>query len=173
MPTSPSAISALATRRRHLLLTAEDESTVSRFATMIVQTDPRIGIISEEVPFLANLSALENIVLGCMYHKALSLQSCLEGVRDVVNALGLSENLDLRPQLLSRPMLLKMHLVRCIANDASVVFLPRISRPDCDILHRAVDSLDRDVFLWVACLSNDQDVYTSLEYPIIDLNSLQ
>ena len=140
---------------------------------MITQSRTNIGIVSDDFPFLANLSALENIVLGCMYHKAMSLQSCLETIQDLIAVLGLNDALDQRPQLLSRPMLMKMHLLRCMANESTFIFLPRPSRADCDILHRAAESLDRDVFLWVGCLSNDQDVYTSLEYPIIDLNSPQ
>ena len=173
MSTPPVFISTLTAQRRHLLLVSQDEPTISRLTAMVVHSGLHIGVISEEFPFLANLSALENIVLGCMYHKAMSLQACLEDIQALVDALGLNEGLDQRPQLLSRPMLLKMYLLRCIANDSTFIFLPMISRSDCDILHRAADSLDRDVFLWVTCLSNDQDVYTSLEYPIFDLNSLQ
>lgn len=171
MSTPPAFISALTAKRRHLLLVAKNESAIARLTAMITQSNFNIGIISDDLPFLANLSALENIVLGCMYHKAMSLQSCREAIQDHIDVLGLNDALDLRPQLLSRPMLMKIHLLRCMANDSAFVILPRPSRSDCDILHRAAEILDRDVFLWVACLSNDQDAYTSLEYPIIDLNS--
>lgn len=171
MSTFPVSIAALAAQRRHLLLVSEKESTISRLTDMVVRSDLHIGVISDDFPFLTNLSALENIVLGCMYHKAMSLQSCREKIQGLVDALGLNESLDQRAQFMSRPMLLKMLLLRCMALESTFVFLPMISRSDCDILHRAVEILDRDVFLWVACLSNDQDVYTSLEFPIIDLNS--
>ncbi len=171
MPTFPVSISTLTAQRRHLLLVSEDESTISRFRAMVVQSDFHIGVISDDFPFLTNISALENIVLGCMYHKAMSLQSCRKNIQGLVDALGLNENLDQQAQFMSRPMLLKMHLLRCMAMESTFIFLPMISRSDCDILHRAAETLDRDVFLWATCLSNDQDVYTSLEFPIIDLNS--
>jgi ABC-type lipoprotein export system ATPase subunit len=173
MSTPPGLLSILTAQRRHLLLVSENESTISQLTAMVVQSDSPIGVISDDFPFLANLSVLENIVLGCMYHKAMSLLSCRETIQDFVDALGLNESLDQRSQLLSRPKLLKMHLLRCMANGSTFVFLPMPSRLDCDILHRAAESLDRDVFLWIGCLSNDQDVYTSLEYPVIDLNSPQ
>lgn len=171
MSTPPGFISTLTAKRRHLLLVSENESTISRLTAMVVQSDFHVGVISDDFPFLTNLSALENIVLGCMYHKAMSLQSCREKIQDLVDALGLNESLDQRAQFQSRPMLLKMHLLRCMANESIFVLLPMIARSDCDILHRAAEILDRDVFFWVACLSNDQDVYTSLEYSVIDLDS--
>ena len=173
MSPSPVFISSLTAQRRHLLLVSEDEATISRLSDMIVQSGFHIGIISDDLPFLANLSALENIVLGCMYHKALSLQSCRDRLQDVVTALGVDANLGQRPQFLSRPQLLKMHLLRCIADESAFILMPLPSRSDCDILHRSVETAGLDVFLWVACLSNEQDLYTSLEYPVIDLNTLQ
>ena len=173
MPLSPVFISSLTAQRGHLLLVSEHESTISRLRDMIVQSSFHLGVISNDLPFLANLSALENIVLGCMYHKALSLQSCRERIQDAARALGVEANLDQRPQFLSRPLLLKMHLLRCMANDSAFILLPMPPRSDCDILHRAVETAGLDVFLWIACLSNEQDVYTSLEFPIIDLKTLQ
>ncbi|SMP68393.1 hypothetical protein [Desulfonatronum lacustre] len=171
MSTLPISISTLTAQRRHLLLVSEDESTISRLTAMVLQSDFHIGIISDDFPFLTNLSALENIVLGCMYHKTMSLHSCRKKIQDLVDALGVNESLDQQAQFMSRPMLLKMHLLRCMANESTFIFLPTLSRSDCDILHRAAEILDQDVFLWVACLSIDQDVYTSLEYPVIELNS--
>ncbi|PTN38055.1 hypothetical protein [Desulfonatronum sp. SC1] len=173
MSPSPAFVSQLTAKRRHLLLVSENEPTISRLTAMIVQSDFHIGVISENFPFLANLSALENIVLGCMYHKAMSFQSCRERIQGHIDILGLNDALDQRAQILSRSMLLKMHLLRCIANESAFIILPLPSRSDCDILSRALESLEREIFLWVACLSNNQDIYTSLEYPIIDLNSLQ
>ncbi|WP_045220853.1 hypothetical protein [Desulfonatronum thioautotrophicum] len=173
MASPPLFISSLTAQRRHLLLVAEQEATISRLTSMVVQSDFHIGVISDEFPFLANLSALENIALGCMYHKALHLPACQHKLQDVITALNLDNALDQRTQFLSRPLQLKVHLLRCIANESSFILLPLPSRSDCDILHRAVESLKHSIFLWVACLSNDQDVYTSLEYPIIDLNTLQ
>lgn len=171
MSTFPISISTLTSQRRHLLLVSESESTISRLTDMVVQSDSHIGVISDDFPFLTNLSALENIVLGCMYHKAMSLQSCRKRIQGLVDTLGLNESLDQRAQFMSRPLLLKMSLLRCMASESTFIFLPLLSRSDCDTLHRAAEILDRDVFLWVACLSNDQDVYTSLGYPVIDLNS--
>lgn len=173
MSTPPIFISSLTSRRRHLLLVAEKEATISRLTAMVVQSDFHIGVISEAFPFLANLSALENIALGCMYHKSMSIHSCHRQIQDVADALDVTSALNQRIQFLSRPLRLKMHLLRCIANESTFILLPMPSRSDCDILHRAVETQQRTVFLWVACLSNDQDVYTSLEYPIIDLNALQ
>ncbi len=173
MDIQPVFISTLTAHRKHLLLVSEDEGIFSRLADMITQSNLEIDLISDDFPFLVNLTCLENIVLGCMYHNSMDIEACREMIQPAIDRLHLAGSLNQRPQFLSRPQLLKMQLLRCIANDSIHIFLPMASRSDCDILDRAVANLEISIFLWVACLSNNLDGYTSLEYTIIDLNALQ
>ncbi|GAB6061013.1 P-loop NTPase family protein [Desulfonatronum parangueonense] len=173
METQPVFISTLTEKRKHLLLVSDDESNFSRLSAMIIQSSQPIGLLGDEYPLLLNLTALENIALGCMYRNQMSLDDCHAKIQPLADRLKLTGSLNQRSQFLSRAQLLKVQLLRCIANESTFVFLSSASRSDCDILDRAAANLDIDVFLWVAILSNNLDAYNSLEYGVIDLNTLQ
>lgn len=173
MDIQPVFISTLTEQRKNLLLVSDDESNFSRLSSMIIQSSHPIGILGDEYPLLLNLTALENVALGCMYHNQMSLEDCHDKIQSLIDRLKMTGSLDQRTQFMSRAHLLKIQLLRCIANESIFVFMPSASRSDCDILDRAVANLDIDVFLWVAILSNDLDAYTSLEYDVIDLHTLQ
>ncbi len=160
---------SLTAAHKHLLVTAPDESAIHRLKEMAVQSDFHVGMISDRLPLLANLSALENIVLGCMYHKHMSLKACQEIMTPAIRQLDLEWIMESRQHLLSRPQMLKVQLLRCLANDCGFVLLDTPPRQDCDILERALATLDAGIFLWVCCLSTEQDAYTSLGYTRIDL----
>lgn len=173
MDIQPVFLSELAAQPGHLLLICEDEAAFARLSDMIIDAGPELGIISDDFPLLVNLTALENIALGCMYHNNMSLPACQESIQPMLDRLNLGGSLHQRPEFLSRPLRLKAQLLRCIANGSTHVYLPAASRADCDILDRALRTLDTDVFLWVASLSSHLDHYTSLEYTVIDLKTLQ
>jgi ABC-type polar amino acid transport system ATPase subunit len=169
----PVFISTLTVHRNHLLLVSPDDATLSRLTTIVAQSEFHIGIISDQFPLLVNLTALENIVLGCMYNNAMGIHSCREKLQPMIDRLNMNSSMDQRPQFLSRRQRLKVQLLRCLANESNFIFLPMPNRSDCDILHRTIELLNTPAFLWVSCLSNDKDVYTSLEYSIIHLDLLQ
>lgn len=165
------SISSLTSIREHLLLTTPDEATISRLKAMIIQSDFHVGLISDRLPLLANLNILENIALGSMYHRNMSLASCREQLRPAIKLLGVENVMDQRQQFLTRPQRLKVQLLRCVANGSGFILLESPPRSDCDILDQALAMLDARVFLWVSCLSTGKDVYTSLGYTVIDLGS--
>lgn len=165
------SISSMTSIREHLLLTAPDQATISRLRAMIIQSNFHVGLISDRLPLLANLSALENIALGSMYHRNMSLASCREQLRPAIKLLGVENVMDQRQQFLTRPQRLKVQLLRCMTNGSGFILLESPPRSDCDILGQALAILDARVFLWISCLSTDKDVYTSLGYTVIDLGS--
>lgn len=167
----PVSIITLTSTREHLLLTAPNETVISRLKAMITQSDFHIGLISDHLPLLANLNALENIALGCMYHHNMSLEACRKKMAPAVNRLGLESVMDQRREFLTREQRLNVQLLRCVANGSAFVLLESPPRKDCDTLEHALALLDENIFLWVCCLSTEQDVYTSLGYTTIDLSS--
>lgn len=168
----PISMPSLTALRTHLLLTASDQATLSRLKAMTVQSDFHVGLISDRLPLLANLNVLENIALGPMYHNHMSLAACLKKLEPDINRLGLNTVLGQRQEFLTREQRLKALLLRCLANGSGYILLQSPPRSDCDTLDRALDALDAGVFLWVCCLSTDQDIYSSLGYTTIDLDTL-
>lgn len=166
-------LSKLTVMRSHLLLVAPDQAGVDRLRTAASGPEWPVGIISDDFPLLVNLTLLENITLAAMYHQSQSLQACLEHIAPWLDSLEMHAVMDQRPQFLSRPLRLKAYLLRSLLSGSTFLILPLLSRTDCDILHRSVQRADLPVFLWPCCLSNEVDVYTSLEYPLIELNSPQ
>jgi ABC-type Na+ transport system ATPase subunit NatA len=166
-------LSKLTAMHGHLLLVAPDHAGVDRLNAAAAGPEWPVGIISDDFPLLVNLTLLENITLAAMYHQSRSLQSCLEDITPWLDSLEMHAVMDQRPQFLSRPLRLKAYLLRALLNGSTFLLLPLLSRTDCDVLHRAVQRADLPVFLWACCLSNEVDVYTSLEYPLIRLYSPQ
>ncbi len=172
MPPTLSVIS-LTAMREHLLLVALNQAVIDRLKSMAVQSHFHIGIIGDEVPLLGNLSAMENIALGAMYHHGMSLDACREKLAPAIMALDLADVVNQRKQFLTRPQRLKVQLLRCLASGCGFVLLESPPRADCDVLHRALDRVDEDIFLWVCCLSTERDVYTSLGYTHVDLDTFE
>jgi ABC-type lipoprotein export system ATPase subunit len=165
----PLSILSLTSTKKHLLVTSPDEAAITRLKTMAVQSDFHVGMISDRLPLLANLNALENIILGCMYHNYMSLEACRKKMMPAIRRLDLERIMEHRQQFLSRPQRLKVQLLRCLANDCGFILLDTPPRLDCEILERALATLDAGIFLWVCCLSTEQDAYISLGYTHIDL----
>lgn len=170
MPPSLSIVS-LTAMREHLLLVALNQAVIDRLKSMAVQSHFHIGIIGDEVPLLGNLSAMENIALGAMYHHGLSLDACRKKMEPTIAALDLANVMDQRQQFLTRPQRLKIQLLRCLAGDCGFVLLDSPPHADCDVLRRALDRMDEDIFLWVCCLSTDRDVYSFLDYTHVGLDT--
>ncbi|HDQ39886.1 MAG TPA: hypothetical protein ENN39_02495 [Desulfonatronum sp.] len=166
------SIFSLTSTHEHLLLSSPDETTIARLKIMVVQSDFHVGMINDDLPLLANLNALENIALGSMYHKNMSLEACRRKLKPAIHLLGLEQVMDQRQQYLNRSQRLKVQLLRCLADDCGFVLLDSPPRSDCDILDRALTTLDAGVFLWICCLSSELDAYTSLGYAIMDLGLL-
>lgn len=168
--TRPFSILTLTSLREHLLLAAPDESTIARLKDTASASESHVCEISEHLPLLANLNVLENVALGSMYHNHMSLTACLDKLEPAFALLKLEGIMDQRQQFLSKAQRLKVQLLRCIANGSGFILLDSPKRSDCDILERALATLDEQVFLWVCCLSTDKDVYTPLGYTTIDLD---
>lgn len=165
------SIFTLTSTREHLLLTAPNKTIFSRLKAMTTQSDFHIGLISDHLPLLANLSAMENIALGCMYHHNMSLKACRDKMARAIACLDLESVMDQRRDFLTRTQRLKVQLLRCVANGSAFIVLESPPSAACGILEHALTLLDENVFLWVCCLSTEQDVYTSLGYTTIDLSS--
>lgn len=165
-------IRTLTAKRRHLLITANDEETIANLRQACISSNLHVCLIGERLPMLANLSVMENIALGPMYHEHISLEECRDRLDSQIEILGLTSLLNLRREALSRPQRMKAQLLRCLANGASFVLLESPPRSDCEVLHRALGVLDTSISLWVCCLSTEQDVYSSMGYPTIDLGTV-
>src|SRR5262245_3002400 len=81
----------------------------------------RVGYVFQTFNLLAALSALENVMLGMMFARAIPRRDQRGRARDLLVRLGLGHRLDSRPGQLSRGEQQRVAIARALANDPPLI----------------------------------------------------
>ncbi|GAU09317.1 hypothetical protein [Desulfoplanes formicivorans] len=163
--------SLLLDRHPRLLVVGHNEDQISELVSMFVQSQSHIGIIGDEFPFLANLSILENIVLGAMYRQNIPLEKASKPLEEPIRALGLERWMEQRKEKLDQQTMGLCQLLRCIACGNSVVVLPSPMVAMADTIIQATALLSPAPVVWIACSVNNASAYDNLGLPTFHLES--
>lgn len=148
----------------NLLLTATRQGSIQQLIDLAHQSSFHIGIISEDYPLLSHLTVAENAALSSMYHQNLSLAQVCKRIAPEAEALEMLDAMDRPPASIDREENLKAHLLRCAANNNSVVAMPRPVRGQVESVIGWLEALPRRMRLWVLCL--DKHVPTYMDLPL-------
>jgi len=162
-------IAVLQTETDHLLLTAPAKGGLQHLEDQALQAEPRVGVMSSRYPLLAGLSVAENIALPGMYHRNLALEQVLERLAGPVEALDMGRALGQRPENLSHEEAFKARLLRCLGQDSGIILLPSPHVREVARALRAVEALDGNLRLWIACLDKAAPAYSLFGLKPIDL----
>ena len=142
-----------------LLLTAGKPGRIQQLVDLAHQSNFHIGIISTDYPLLSHLTVAENAALSSMYHQNLSLTQVRKRIDEAVHALGMERAMDRDTPGLDRWDTLKAHLLRCVANNNSVIAMHRPSHAETEAMLGWLRSLSRRPRLWVVCLGKHAPAY--------------
>lgn len=157
----------------NLLLTARQPGRIQQLIDLAHQSSFHIGIVSDDYPLLSHLTLAENVSLSSMYHQNLSLRQVRKRVQDSVESLDMDDAMDLPPGRAGRRETLKAHLLRCVANNNSVVVVQRPPHAEAGSLLEWLDRLPRRMRLWVACLEKHAPAYQDFPLKKIDIGDAQ
>ncbi len=147
----------------NLLLTAGRPGRIQQLIDLAHQSNFHIGIISDDYPLLSHLSLAENTALSSMYHQNLSLAQVRKRIEEATEILGMTPLMDNPPAGAGRRVTLKTHLLRCVANNNTVVVVHRPPHAEAEALLDWLERLPRRMRLWVACLKKHAPAYMDLQ----------
>jgi len=143
----------------NLLLTATQPGRIQQLIDLSHQSNFHIGIISNDYPLLSHLTLAENVALSSMYHQNLTLTQVRKRIQDAVEALDMASIMDSPPARVTRKETLKAFLLRCVANNNSVVVANRPPHSETEDLLAWLERLPRRMRLWVTCLDKHAPAY--------------
>lgn len=147
----------------NLLLTAPRPGRIQQLIDLSHQSNFHIGIISDEYPLLSHLTVAENAALSSMYHRNLSLAQVRKRIEPDEQALDMGDIMDKAPGGMPRRSVLKAHLLRCVANNNSVVVMQRPAHAEVEDMLDWLDRLTHPLRLWVACLEKHAPAYMDFQ----------
>ncbi|MFP4516006.1 MAG: hypothetical protein ACLFNV_04355 [Desulfovibrionales bacterium] len=150
-------------RDEDLLFLADSTVEQAKLLHMTALLQNQVGFVSESVPFLSNLSAIENITLGTMYTQNISLQKAEKRIKPAIAALGLDGFMHMRKESIPQRELAIAMFLRCLASDNRYVFL---ESPSVLVLSTVFDCrsrVDSRVHFWVSCLMPDREYYRDFD----------
>jgi len=148
----------------NLLLVAKKRKEILRLIDLAHRSGFHIGIISDDYPLLSDLDVAENLALSGMYHQNLSLTQVLKKIDPFIQEINSEELIDKRIEDLNRDELLKIYLLRCIANNNSIILLYEPVFKDIKMIYDLVGLIGKKIRLWVACLEKNTERYYSFGF---------
>ncbi|MDY7000191.1 MAG: hypothetical protein SVS15_00230 [Thermodesulfobacteriota bacterium] len=148
----------------NLLLVAKRRKEILRLIDLAHRSGFHIGIISDDYPLLSDLDVAENLAISGMYHQNLSLTQVLKKIDPFVQKINAEDLLQRRIEYLDREELLKIYLLRCIANNNSIILLYEPVFKDIKTIYDLIGLLDKKTRLWIACLEKNTERYYSFGF---------
>ena len=148
----------------NLLLVAKKRKEIPHLIDLAYRSGFHIGIISDDYPLLSDLDVAENLALSSMYHQNLSLKQVLKKIEPFIQEINSEELIYKRIEDLNRDELLKIYLLRCIANNNSIILLYEPTFKDIKIIYDLIGIIDKKIRLWVACLERNTERYYSFGF---------
>ena len=153
---------ALLLQEEHLLITSSSESNLDELMSMAIQSQGETGIIGDEFPLISNLDILENITLGIMYSRNISLEYARAMILPSIKALQMETIMHRSKAMLSKEEIIRSQILRCIASGNSIMLLPSPTPRAADSALHAAARVPSRPRIWISCHTKKASAYEYL-----------
>ncbi|UZP68205.1 hypothetical protein N1030_04290 [Desulfovibrio mangrovi] len=146
----PSRLLAL----EHDLILPLPETAMDKAIQSMLPARLRIGIASHSVPLLHQLTIADNIALPALYKRLETGKTINKRVQALLQTEGLDTLAHCFPLSVTREILIRTSMLRCIMNESRVIVLDTRSCMDRSILEAAIVMRDRHAAgtrIWILC----------------------